>query len=639
MMSLNVSSNSVNRRLLTNTLRRLYATSIEPVRKEESQEHFEKELKKYDRLTNITKRTRTQKPQREPFVKNLALGIFDHEILTFPEMDLPEVRNVESEVHNISQLLSQKHMANIDTLANKSFRQNLADYRAIALTASQFLDAREACPLEVMRFLETLSEHQLGDNLMHNEMLGCQVLSEFASDGLKKKYLYPVIMGEQLTAFALSEHNMMDVMSMNTKVELSSDKKYWILNGSKSYVVNGASADFLIVFAISEVVTRDKDKETSLTAFLVEKNFPGVSWQKMEPTDIELTEFNFENVQVPTENIIGRLHYGEKILKRVIRDFRLSCGPACTTLSKSMINNLYKTLVKRASEEYDLMATDAIRSKLGETAMHHYAMESVTYLTAGLLDWYQDQDVDVESSIVKVLASEAALKISTTCLDLIGLPATMKNHWARKSHEQILNYLTLHETNDSQRMFIAVSALQHAGVHLSNRIKKLRNPLFHATYNFARMFTQHRQNSDDPKLDLNLIECLHPSLDAPSKQLEYCVKRLEFITEAILMNNGVECVNEHVELRRLADVIIDCYAMTAVIARASRAYCIGLQFADFEVILASVFCNMAIERVRDNVRNIVYDSHKANERSHKAVGKRFVESKGYFIQNPISRFF
>lgn len=61
-------------------------------------------------------------------------------------------------------------------------------------------------------------------------------------------------------------------------------------------------------------------------------------------------------------------------------------------------------------------------------------------------------------------ASETAYKISSICLDLLGLPATSKNHWARKAHDDVINYLTLQETNDSQRLFMAQMGLQHAGV-------------------------------------------------------------------------------------------------------------------------------------------------------------------------------
>ncbi|CAG9766842.1 unnamed protein product [Ceutorhynchus assimilis] len=640
MFSLRFKKASLNQYLLKKTLQRLYATSIKPIEKEStSDEEFNRELKKYDRLTNIATRTREKKPQREPFVKNLLIGQFDREILTFPEMELEEVRNVEEAVEKLSQVLQQRHMVNVNSIGNKNFRQNLADHRAIGLQSSQFLDGRECCPMELMRFLDTLSEHKLGNSLLHNEMLGVQTLNKFADDNLKKKYLHSVIKGEQLSAFAMHEIDVMDILKMNTTAVLSDDKKYWTLNGTKSLVVNGISADFVIVFAITDKAHAGHDESNSLTAFVVDKSTSGVSWKKIEPSNIEMADITFDNVQVPAENVIGKVHQADKILRSIIGDFRLSAGPACNAISRRMVQNLFKHIAELSTTEYNLADTDAMKSKLGQVAMELYAAESVTYLTAGLQDWYDEQDVEVESAIVKVFTSEAAYRISTICLDLVGQHATTTNHWARQAHEEILDYLTVHETNESQRMFMALNGLQHAGINLAAKIKRIRNPFFNATYSLMRIFTEHRQNEDKPKLDLELNAHLHPSLSDPSKQLEYCVKRLEFGTERLLARHGIECINKHADLRRLADIMIDCYVCTAVLARSSRSYCIGLQFADYEVLAASIYCNIAMERVRTEVRNLYFTEYKATDRNYIAFGKRVVQSKGYCLTNAISRFF
>lgn len=172
MITLSLKRTLSNPLALKKTLQRLYATSIEPVRKETTNEQYDKELKKYDTLTNIVKRTRQKKPQREPFVKNFLIGVYDNEMLTFPELDLDEVRNLEKEVDKLKQVLQQRHMVNVDSISNKNFRQNLSDYRAIGLQASQLLDGRECSPMELFRYLEVLSEHKLKDSLLHNEMLG-----------------------------------------------------------------------------------------------------------------------------------------------------------------------------------------------------------------------------------------------------------------------------------------------------------------------------------------------------------------------------------------------------------------------------------------------------------------------------------
>ncbi|ERL88673.1 hypothetical protein D910_06057, partial [Dendroctonus ponderosae] len=208
------------------TLERLYSTSLNPVQKD-TEEQYNKELKRFDRLTNIEKRTRPKKPQREPFVKNLLVGKYDNEILTFPELDLGEVRNVEKAVEELGKVLKQNHMVNVSSIGNKQFRQTLADYQAIGLQCSQFLDAKECCPMEFTRYLDTLAEHKLGANLIDNEVMGIQALNTFANVDLQKKYLYPLIKGEMVSAFAIIENELFDLKNMMTTAVLSSDKKHW----------------------------------------------------------------------------------------------------------------------------------------------------------------------------------------------------------------------------------------------------------------------------------------------------------------------------------------------------------------------------------------------------------------------------
>ncbi|KAH1012789.1 complex I assembly factor ACAD9, mitochondrial [Dendroctonus ponderosae] len=637
MINLTLKRVTSNSRLPRKTLERLYSTSLNPVQKD-TEEQYNKELKRFDRLTNIEKRTRPKKPQREPFVKNLLVGKYDNEILTFPELDLGEVRNVEKAVEELGKVLKQNHMVNVSSIGNKQFRQTLADYQAIGLQCSQFLDAKECCPMEFTRYLDTLAEHKLGANLIDNEVMGIQALNTFANVDLQKKYLYPLIKGEMVSAFAIIENELFDLKNMMTTAVLSSDKKHWVLNGNKCFVVNGISADFYVVLAVSEKAVLDSETVNSLSAFIVEKDSKGVSWKKLESANFEIADITFDNVQVPAENLLGPKNAAEKIAEDVIGGMRVSCGPACNAISRNMLNKLHNTFVEN-SGEFDLTSTDAVKSKLGEVTMQLYAAESVTYLTAGLKDWYENQDLDVENAIVKVVSSEVAYNISTTCLHMIGSPAALKDHWVRKCQDDIINYLTLHETNESLRMFISLNGLQHTGIMLSETIKKFRNPLHHGLFMLKSMFHLRDQYNDKPKLNYELYGNLHPSCHEPSKQLEYCCKRLQFVADILLRRHGLECVNKHADLRRIADIMIDCYTMTAVLARASRAYCIGLQFSAFEMMMASVYCNIATERVKDNVMNIMYSEYKANDTNFIAIGKRLIESKGHFTCNPITRFF
>ncbi|KAG5877267.1 hypothetical protein JTB14_009763 [Gonioctena quinquepunctata] len=602
------------------------------------QEHYEKQLKDFQTLTNITKRVRKKKPQKLPFAKNLLLGVFDTDMLTYPQLEKEEVESLESSVTSLRKLLKQDHMINSRSI-DKKFRQNLSDHRAIGLQASQLMDGRECNVSESLSFLEALCDHDLRYSIVSNEQLGVQSLVKYGSDFLKKKYLARAIKGELLTALCLSESGAIDLAHFVTKAERSEDKKNWILNGRKTWVVNGLSADTLIVFAVTEIVKRDVIKDIKLTAFVVEKDFPGVSIEKSHETGIETVDISFTDTPIPVDNVIGEVNKAQEILTSLINEYRLSMGSMGIAVTRKNLNNLAGEILDKSDETNLLHKTDAVRGRIGELTATLYAMESISYLTAGLIDGYENQDCEMECAIVKVFSSENTMEASNVCLDLIGTTATSETHWANILHREAIRLTTLHETNDSLKIIMALLGLQYAGIALNNRISKIRNPLFHGGFTLKRMWTDRRNVDDNPKLDFYLGEYLHPSTYSSSQHLEYCVKRLQFSAEILLARHGPEIVNQHMDLRRLADVIIDTYAMTACLGRASRSYCIGLQHGDYEMMIANTFCNYAMERVKENVSKIYLGTYHTNDENYRVISKRLFKFKEYFPKHPLSRNF
>ncbi|XP_023018926.2 acyl-CoA dehydrogenase family member enigma [Leptinotarsa decemlineata] len=614
-----------------------YATSQPVV--QNPQERFDNQLKDFETLTNINKKARKKKPQKSPFVKNLLLGVFDTDILTYPQLEKDEVHNLEKNVSSVKKLMKQNHMMNCNSL-QKNFRQNLYDHKAIGLQALQIMDGMECNITESLAFLEALSEHSLAFSIVNNEQLGVQSLVKYGSDYLKKEYLVPAMKGESLTAFCISEAAVMDISNFQTKAELSQDGKLWILNGHKTWVINGVSADILIVFAITDVVKRDTFEETRLSAFVVEKDFQGVSVGSNHQTaGIEATDITFTDTPVPVENVIGEVNKAQELLPSLINEYRLSISSICCTVTRKLLNNMIKDILEKSDEKNLLHKTDAVQEKIGQVTTSLYAMESISYLTAGLIDNYENQDCEMECAIAKIFATENTMKTSLTCLDLIGTLAASETHWANILHKETLLLSILHESSDNLKIITSLLGLQYAGVTLNERIGKIRNPLFYAGFTLAKMWSDRRNVNDDPKLDLKLGEYLHPSTMSSSQNLEYCVKRLEFAVEVLLARHGPEIVNQHMELRRLAEVIIDIYGMTACLGRASRSYCIGLQHGDYEMMIANTFCNYAVARVKENVKLIYLGTYHTNDENYRVLSKRAFKFKEYFPKHPLSRNF
>ena len=138
-------------------------------------------------------------------------------------------------------------------------------------------------------------------------------ISRNGTEEQKRRYLPPLISGEHVGALAMSEPGAgSDVMSMKLKAE---DKGgYFLLNGSKMWITNGPDAHTLVVYA----KTAPDLGARGVTAFLIEKSMPGFSVaQKLDKLGMRGShtgELLFQNVEVPTANVLGELHGGAKVL-------------------------------------------------------------------------------------------------------------------------------------------------------------------------------------------------------------------------------------------------------------------------------------------------------------------------------------
>jgi isovaleryl-CoA dehydrogenase len=129
----------------------------------------------------------------------------------------------------------------------------------------------------------------------------------------KKHYLPKLISGEHVGALAMSEPNAgSDVVSMKLRADFKGHR--WILNGNKMWITNGPDADVLVVYAKNDIEAGPR----GITAFLIEKHFPGFSVaQKLDKLGMRGShtgELVFQNCEVPAENVLGGLGRGVNVL-------------------------------------------------------------------------------------------------------------------------------------------------------------------------------------------------------------------------------------------------------------------------------------------------------------------------------------
>src|SRR5271170_411195 len=209
----------------------------------------------------------------------------------------------------------------------------------------------------------------------------------FGTEEQKKKYLPKIASAELISCYCLSEPQAgSDAQALRTRAELSADGKSWILNGQKMWITNGGFADLFVVFA--------KVDGEKISCFLVEKGTPGFSVgaeeKKMGIKGSSTTALFFENSPIPRENLLHEIGRGHIVAFNTLNAGRFSLGCYCLGGAKRTIEVSSKYAKERTAFGKQLADFGLIRQKLAEMTIRTFALESMIYRTAGMMDGFMD---------------------------------------------------------------------------------------------------------------------------------------------------------------------------------------------------------------------------------------------------------
>lgn len=608
--------------------------STQVAQKEETSSENES-LKVFEKLSSIYQKKYEKKPQKPPFVKNLFVGEVDTDLLAYPEaIDKEELIKLENALLPVDFHFSQESEG---VGLTKSVIDKLASMKLFGLQAPQLEGGSELKISEVLRYYESMGKQYNNIGAVHHESCGVNNLLKLGNENQLKKYLPDLISGKSICTLCTPD-NKMSNMEVQMQATFDANKNVWILNGHRTKVINGSNADLFIVFAETEDKVRKGTKH--VTAFIVDKLFGGITSKPVEChglKETDIADVTFENTHIPAENVLGKVDRGEKMLAGILSEMWLSSGSYSIAQTKALLNKFIQHCKDISTKSENLATSEIVKKKVAEITCSLYAMESMTYMTGALMDQYEDQDCDLEAAIVKAYCAKYTHEAALSCLSLIGSPGFEEGHWCNEIYRNSLSNLILVEPMDHLKLVIALQGLQHAGIIIQEQVSKIRNPFYHATANLIRMWTKRKDHEDRPSLNLKLKEYFHPSLMNQANILEYSILRLQYVTEVLLADEGMEVVTKHVNLMRLADCILEIYAMVASLARVSRSYCIGLTNAEHEILLTESICMNAVLKVKANVTAIDIGYLSNSDAGHFAVAQRTMDIGHYFPEHPMAK--
>ncbi|KKM10105.1 acyl-CoA dehydrogenase [Clostridiales bacterium PH28_bin88] len=314
--------------------------------------------------------------------------------------------------------------------------------------------------LEHCIITEELSRTQkaLGSLIGAHTGIGSTGIVKFGSEELKRKYLPRMARGELIAAFALTEPNAgSDAANLQTTAVLKGDK--WILNGMKHFITNGPVADIVTVMAVTD---KSKGARGGITAFAVEKNFPGFSVgtieKKMGMKGAYTSELIFEDCEVPKENVIGEVGRGYANALRILNKGRITLGASCVGSCQKLLEFSTVYAQQRVQFGQPIASFQAIQWMLAEMATLTEAARWLTYRTAWAAD--QGDPVIKESSMVKLFASETLAKVADMAVQIHGGMGYMKEYPIERFYRDARISRIYEGTNEIQKLIISGQLLK-----------------------------------------------------------------------------------------------------------------------------------------------------------------------------------
>jgi acyl-CoA dehydrogenase family protein 9 len=539
------------------------------------------------------------------FAKSLFLGEI-HEELAFPwPKPAPEE---QGKIRELNARIREYCAEHYDPLRAEEERwipdevlRDLGEIGALGLYVPEEYGGQGLSQTGYARVFETIGQidSTLAIVLGVHQSIGFKGISLFGTDEQKERFLPDLAVGRKLAAFALTEPEAgSDAYQVRSRAVQQPDGS-WALNGEKRYIGNGSRADVITTFARAEI-----DGEDRHIALLLEKGMKGLEvgerYDTMGLRANDLRRLYFKDVRVPPENVLGEPGQGFRVAMQILNSGRIGLGTGSVGGAKKLLDLSIDHVKERRQFDRPLADFELVQDKIGWMVTHLFGLESMCYLTCGLVD-AGVPDYSLESAVCKVSGTEFLWYAANRALQLAGGAGYMRDRPYEKVLRDTRIYPIFEGANDVLRAFVTLGGVKPVGEKLAGLGElELSDPI-----RSIGVLVEYASERIQREVRPDRITMAHERLEDHADSVSDQVKRLRGYTESLLREHKKGIIERQFQQKRLADNIADIYGQIAVLSRISHTFEEqGVEPSGQESYIADTFCSRAAERVHGRFEQI-----------------------------------
>jgi alkylation response protein AidB-like acyl-CoA dehydrogenase len=450
--------------------------------------------------------------------------------------------------------------------------------------------------------------------------IGTLPILYYGNEAQRKKYIPKLASGEWKASYCLTEPGAgSDANSGKTKATLSPDGKHYVINGQKMWITNGGFADIFTVFA-------KIDDDENLTAFIVEKDFGGITLnpeeKKMGIKGSSTRQVFFNDCKVPVENMLSERQNGFKIAVNILNIGRIKLAGAALGGAKGVVDMSVKYANERIQFGKPISAFGAIRQKLADQATYCYVVESATYRCSqdmeNAIEALEAAGADHAKALLKGVeqyAAEAAiLKVAgSECLDYVcdegvqvygGMGYSAESPVERAYRDSRINRI-FEGTNEINRMLTVDMLLKRA---MKGQLD-LMGPAMQVASELMGI-------PDFPEPDDSLL--------GDEKRMVANFKKAVLMTAGgAAQKLGLELAKHQETLMHIADMVIDTYLAESTLLRTMKlAEMKGAANVQEQLAMCQLYIHDAADRIHKWAKEAVCNFAEGDERQAMLMGAK-----------------